>query len=83
MMFGHSFLSLKTRVLLEKDGCSEKKRDEQGKVVRKKSRLIVKGYNHQEDIDFTKTFPPVARLEAIRIMLAFVVHKNMSFSKGC
>ena len=51
--------------------------DEQGKVVRNKARLVAQGYNQQEVIDFTKTFALIARLEAIRIMLAFSAKKNI------
>ena len=47
------------------------KLDEEGKVIRNKARLVAQGYNQQEGIDFTETFAPVARLEAIRIMLSF------------
>ena len=47
------------------------KLDEHGTVVRNKARLVVKGYNQQEGIDFDETFAPVARLEAIRILIAF------------
>ena len=54
----------------------QNKLDEQGKVVRHKAGLVAQGYNQQEGIDFTETFALVARLEAIRIMLAFVAHKN-------
>ena len=39
--------------------------------------VIAQGYNQQEGIDFTETFAPVARLEAIRILLAFASHKNI------
>ena len=53
------------------------KLDESGKVVRNKARLVAQGYNQQEGIDFTETFAPVARLEAIRILLAFASHKNI------
>ena len=53
------------------------KLDEASKVVRNKARLVAQGYNQQEGIDFTETFAPVARLEAIRILLAFVAHKNI------
>ena len=53
------------------------KLDEAEKVVRNKARLVAQGYNQQEGIDFTKTFAPVARLEAIRILLAFAAHKNI------
>ena len=50
------------------------KMDEQGVVVRNKSRLVAKGYSQQEGIDYDETFVPVERLEAIRIFLAFAAH---------
>ena len=53
----------------------------QGKVVRNKARLVAQGYNQQEGIDFIESFALIARLEAIRIMLAFAAHKNISFFK--
>nr|GEX97787.1 Gag-Pol polyprotein [Tanacetum cinerariifolium] len=40
-------------------------------------KLVARGYRQEEGIDFEDSFAPVARLEAIRIFLAFVVHKNM------
>ncbi|CAM8910861.1 unnamed protein product [Rhodiola kirilowii] len=49
------------------------KRDEKGAVVRNKARLVVKGYNQQEGIDYDETFAPVARLEAIRLLIAYSV----------
>jgi hypothetical protein len=42
-------------------------------VVRNKARLVAQGYNQVEGLDFGKTFAHVARLEAIRILVAFVV----------
>ncbi|GJT13069.1 retrovirus-related pol polyprotein from transposon TNT 1-94 [Tanacetum coccineum] len=42
----------------------------------KKARLVAQGYNQQEGIDYDKTFSPVARLEAIRIFLAFATYMN-------
>jgi hypothetical protein len=39
--------------------------------VRNKARLIAQGFSQVEGIDFWKTFAPIARLEAIRILLAF------------
>ena len=45
-------------------------------VTRNKARLIAKAYNQEEGIDFDKTFAPIARLEAIRILCAFTCLKN-------
>nr|GEV74841.1 hypothetical protein [Tanacetum cinerariifolium] len=42
-----------------------------------KARLVVRGYRQEEGIDFEESFALVARLEAIRIFLAYVAHKNM------
>lgn len=52
------------------------KLDEKGNIVRNKARLVAQGYNQQEGIDFDETYAPVARLEAIRIFLAYAAHKN-------
>ncbi|KAI3751870.1 hypothetical protein L2E82_22961 [Cichorium intybus] len=52
------------------------KTDDQGIVCRNKARLVVKGYSQQEEIDYDETYAPVARLEAIRIFLAYAAHKN-------
>nr|GEY72942.1 ribonuclease H-like domain-containing protein [Tanacetum cinerariifolium] len=43
---------------------------------RNKSRLVVRGYRQEEGIDFKESFAPVARMEAIRIFLAYVAHKS-------
>ncbi|KAG5532106.1 hypothetical protein RHGRI_026652 [Rhododendron griersonianum] len=51
------------------------KMDESGVVVRNKARLVAQGYNQEEGIDFDETFAPVARLEAIRMLLAFACYK--------
>jgi hypothetical protein len=49
------------------------KEGEKGEVVRNKSRLVAQGYSQKEAIDYEETFAPVARLEAIRILLAISV----------
>ena len=53
------------------------KQDEHGQVVRSKARLIAQVYTQVEGIDFDETFAPVARLEAIRILLAYANHHNI------
>nr|GFC74976.1 retrovirus-related Pol polyprotein from transposon TNT 1-94 [Tanacetum cinerariifolium] len=53
------------------------KLDELGGILKNKARLVARGYRQEEGIDFEESFAPVARLEAIRIFLAYVVHKNM------
>ena len=45
-------------------------------VVRNKARLVAQGYSQQEGIDYEETFASVARLEAIRIFLAFAASKG-------
>ena len=50
--------------------------NEYGKVIRNKARLVCKGYAQVEGIYFEETFAPVARLEAIRMFLAFSCYKN-------
>jgi hypothetical protein len=47
------------------------KLDENGIVTRNKARLVAQGYNQQEGIDYDETYAPVARLESIRILLAY------------
>ena len=47
------------------------KLDEHENISRNKARLVAKGYNQEEEIDFDETFAPVARLEAIRLLLAY------------
>ncbi|GKD36037.1 retrovirus-related pol polyprotein from transposon TNT 1-94, partial [Tanacetum coccineum] len=42
-----------------------------------KAQLVARGYHQEEGIDFKESFAPVARLEAIRIFLAFAAHMNM------
>jgi hypothetical protein len=52
------------------------KLNEQGQVIKNKARLVCKGYARIEGMDFGETFAPVARLEAIRMFLAYACHKR-------
>jgi hypothetical protein len=47
------------------------KQDNSGQVIRNKARLVAQGYSQVEGLDYGETFAPVARLESIRILLAF------------
>ncbi|GJX54418.1 putative ribonuclease H-like domain-containing protein [Tanacetum coccineum] len=49
----------------------QNKKDERGVVVRNKARLVAQGHRQEEGIDYDEVFAPVARIEAIRIFLAF------------
>ncbi|GKB76039.1 retrovirus-related pol polyprotein from transposon TNT 1-94, partial [Tanacetum coccineum] len=53
------------------------KLDELGGILKNKARLVAHGYRQEKEIDFEESFAPVARLEAIRIFIAFVAHMNM------
>ena len=52
------------------------KMDENGNIIRNKARLVAQGYCQEEGIDYEETFAPVARLEAIRILLTFASYQN-------
>ncbi|GKF63529.1 retrovirus-related pol polyprotein from transposon TNT 1-94, partial [Tanacetum coccineum] len=53
------------------------KLDELGGVLKNKARLVARGYRQEEGINFKESFAPVARLEAVRIFIAFDAHMNM------
>ncbi|GKF61516.1 retrovirus-related pol polyprotein from transposon TNT 1-94, partial [Tanacetum coccineum] len=47
-------------------------------VVWNKTHLVAKGYKQEEGIDFEESFALVARLEAIRMFIAYAAHKNIT-----
>nr|GEX09780.1 hypothetical protein [Tanacetum cinerariifolium] len=47
------------------------KKDERGIVVRNKARLVAQGHTQEEGIDYEEVFAPVARIEDIRLFLAY------------
>ncbi|GJR58377.1 putative RNA-directed DNA polymerase [Tanacetum coccineum] len=47
------------------------KRDERGTIIKNKARLVAQGYRQEEGVDYDEVFAPVARIEAIRLFLAF------------
>nr|GEX25317.1 integrase, catalytic region, zinc finger, CCHC-type, peptidase aspartic, catalytic [Tanacetum cinerariifolium] len=54
------------------------KNDEENTAIQNKSRLVVRGYRQEEGLDFEESFASVARMEAIRIFLAYVAHKSFT-----
>ncbi|GJU05884.1 putative ribonuclease H-like domain-containing protein [Tanacetum coccineum] len=50
---------------------SGNKRDERGTIIKNKARLVAQGYRQEEGVDYDEVFAPVARIEAIRLFLAF------------
>nr|GEU55380.1 retrovirus-related Pol polyprotein from transposon TNT 1-94 [Tanacetum cinerariifolium] len=54
------------------------KHDEEQTVIRNKSRLVVRGNRQEEGIYFEESFASVAKMEAIRIFLAYDAHKSFS-----
>ncbi|GJZ58855.1 retrovirus-related pol polyprotein from transposon TNT 1-94 [Tanacetum coccineum] len=54
------------------------KTDAENTMIRNKSRLVAKGYCQEEGIDFEESFALVARLEAVRMFVAYAAHKNFT-----
>ncbi|GJT27702.1 retrovirus-related pol polyprotein from transposon TNT 1-94 [Tanacetum coccineum] len=50
--------------------------DEENMIIGNKTRLVVRGYRQEEGIDFEESFTLVARMEAIKIFLAYAAHKS-------
>nr|GFB69547.1 hypothetical protein [Tanacetum cinerariifolium] len=54
------------------------KKDERGIVIRNKARLVAQGYTQEEGIDYDEVFAPVARIEAIRLFLAYASYMGFT-----
>ena len=52
------------------------KLDENGNIIRNKTRLVAKEYCQEEGIDFKEFYAPIARIEAIKMLLVFASHMN-------
>ncbi|GKD42451.1 reverse transcriptase domain-containing protein, partial [Tanacetum coccineum] len=52
------------------------KKDKRGIVIRNKTRLVAHGYTQEEGIDYDEVFASVARIEAIRLFLAYASFKD-------
>ncbi|GJS03258.1 putative ribonuclease H-like domain-containing protein [Tanacetum coccineum] len=52
------------------------KKDERGIMIRNKARLVAQGYTQEEGIDYDEVFAPVARIESIRLFLAYASFKD-------
>ena len=46
------------------------KTDEDGEIIKNKSRLVAQGYTQVEGVDFDESFAPMARLKSIRFLLS-------------
>nr|GFC42229.1 hypothetical protein [Tanacetum cinerariifolium] len=85
-VIGNTSQAVRTRGQLESDAemCMfaltlwKNKRDEENTVIRNKSRLVAKGYAQKEGVDFEESFAPVARLEAVRLFIAYAAHKSFT-----
>nr|GEV06577.1 retrovirus-related Pol polyprotein from transposon TNT 1-94 [Tanacetum cinerariifolium] len=75
-VIGNPSQSIRTKCQLETNGEICMFALTENIVIRNKARLVAKGYNQQEGIDFEESFALVARLEAVRLFVAYDAHKS-------
>nr|GEY64739.1 retrovirus-related Pol polyprotein from transposon TNT 1-94 [Tanacetum cinerariifolium] len=66
------------KALRDADWIFKNKKDESSLDIQNKAKLVAVGYSQQEGFDYDETFAPVARIEAIRLFLAYVAHKDFT-----
>nr|GEV42249.1 Gag-Pol polyprotein [Tanacetum cinerariifolium] len=83
-VIGNPSQSIRTRRQLESDAemymfaLTKNKHDEENTVIQNKYCLVAKGYAQKEGVDFEESFAPVARLEAVRLFIAYAAHKSFT-----
>nr|GEU70159.1 putative reverse transcriptase domain-containing protein [Tanacetum cinerariifolium] len=85
-LFQFKLLKVWTLVDLPKDKWAigtkwvyKNKKDKRGIVIKNKGRLVAQGHTQEEGIDYDEVFAPVARIEAIRLFLAYASFKDFLF----
>nr|GEV82906.1 hypothetical protein [Tanacetum cinerariifolium] len=68
----------KGKTIIKTKWIFKNKKDKISLVIQNKLRLVVVGYSQQEGIDYDETFAPVARIEAIRLFVAYAAHKDFT-----
>ncbi|GJS37692.1 retrovirus-related pol polyprotein from transposon TNT 1-94 [Tanacetum coccineum] len=77
-MADHSWIESMQDELNQFERLQKNKCDAENIVVQNKTRLVAKGYRQEEGIDFEESFAHVARLEAVRMFIAYAAHKNIT-----
>ena len=55
----------------------KKKMKADGSIDKYKARLVIKGYNKKEGLDYFDTYSPVTRISSIRMLIAIVAIHNL------
>nr|GEZ63842.1 hypothetical protein [Tanacetum cinerariifolium] len=67
-----------SKTIIQTKWIFKNKKDESSLVIQNKARLVAVGYSQQEGIDYDETFALVARIEAVRLFLAYAAHKDFT-----